>query len=91
MVRIHLPDGREGLLVPPDESRCLRVRRLVQRVVAGDPGVALESAGELTPEVDRPVLELAILPEESAVDTCIGVPVDVLRWSRASASQRACD
>ena len=44
-------------------GRGTRVGRFVERVVAGDPGVPFVVFGQLLPQPDDPVLEVAVLPE----------------------------
>jgi hypothetical protein len=65
-------------VVEGGQAPVLRVARLVDRVVAGDPGVGLVVCSELLPEPDGAVLVVFVLPEGGVVGAAVAVPVGVL-------------
>ncbi len=74
-------DRADRRLEPPVERadrRPLGIRRLVDRVVAGDPGIAAIVVGDVLPEVDHAVLELPLRPEVRPLRGVVAVPVLIL-------------
>ena len=63
VVGIDCADSRDGPVVEWLQPRMGLVARLVENIVAGDGGIALEVLGEVFPQPDRPVLKLLLRPE----------------------------
>ena len=78
MVRVHRADRLVDAVVERDDARVVRVRGLVERVVARDPRVSDVVLRELLPEPDDAVLEVLVLPELGDVRACVRMPVGVL-------------
>lgn len=60
VVGVDGADGRLNALVEGQKTSVLLVGRLVQWVVASDPGVVLVVLGELLPNLDSAVLEVLV-------------------------------
>ena len=78
VVRVHRADRPVDAVVERDDARVVRVRGLVERVVARDPRVPDVVLRELLPEPDDAVLEVLVLPELGDVRARVRVPVGVL-------------
>lgn len=78
MVRVNLPDGLLHTLVPRQHSDVFLVGWFVEWIVPCDPRISLVSLGQFLPQYDCSILEFEVFPEKRAVDTSIGVPVNVL-------------
>lgn len=63
VVGVDGTDGGVETVVPGLETRVRWVAGFVERVVPGDPWVALVVGGELFPEPDGTVLEVLVVPE----------------------------
>ena len=78
MVRVDRADRGVHPVVEVDQAGLVRVRGLVERVVARDPGVVPVVLRELFPEPDGAVLEVLVVPEVGNVSARVRVPVGVL-------------
>ena len=78
VVRVHGADRLVDAVVERDDARLVRIRRLVERVVARDPRVADVVLRELAPEPEDAVLEVLVVPELGDVRARVRVPVGVL-------------
>ena len=84
VVLVDGPDSLVQPVVPINQPFMFRVRicRLVQDVVAGDPGIIFVVGRELLPEPDEAVLEVLVSPEVAYVGTSVCVPSSTLTaWS----------
>ena len=78
VVRVDGADGALDARVECGQADVLRVAGLVDRVVAGDPGIVLVAVGELLPEPDRAVLMVLVVPECCVAGRAVGVPARTL-------------
>ena len=78
VVGVDTADRSVDTVVERDQARLVRVRRLVERVVARDPRVVLVMLRELFPEPYDAVLEVLVVPEVGDVRARVRVPVCVL-------------
>ena len=75
---VYSADGGFDAVVEGGEAVVFRVARLVERVIARDPGIRLVAGGELLPEPDGAVLEVPVVPEGGVAGRVVGMPVWVL-------------
>lgn len=82
-----LVDGSDGFVQPVvqiDQPFMfgVRIRGLIQDVVAGDPGIIFVARCELLPKPDKAVLEVLVSPEVAYVGTAVRMPSPTLTaWS----------
>lgn len=91
MVRIDIPDRRHDTVVECQQTSPLRVSGLVHGVVTSNPWIAFVSSRNMFPQVDRPVLEVFVVPEGGVSGRVIAVPILVLSTGKGVKVENSVD
>lgn len=91
VVRVNLPDGWLNAVVEGWQTVVERITWLVDRVVAGYPGIVLVTFGDLSPEPNDTILVVLVVPESGVVSNIVRVPVGVLTARRRVKVQNCVD
>jgi hypothetical protein len=78
MMRIDRPNGLVKTAIEWLNQLARGITRLIHWIVARHPGMVTIVTGKCLPEMDRPVLEMAMLPEQCLMRRIIAMPVLVL-------------
>lgn len=78
VIRVDFSNGRFNPIIKRRKPDMLRIAGLVDRVVAGNPRIALVSSCDLLPQPDGSILVVLKVPERRVRGRVVCVPVGVL-------------
>jgi hypothetical protein len=78
VIGIHFADGFDKPVKEWRDHLPCRIRRFVDQIIAGNPGLIAIVGRDCLPQHDRPILKVLVFPQECLVRGVVAVPMLIL-------------